>query len=32
MVEAMGDDEKVAGMVLDSIAVLKELIRPEKGE
>jgi uncharacterized protein YaiL (DUF2058 family) len=32
MVEAMGDDEKVAGMVLDSIAVVKELIRPEKGE
>ena len=32
MVEAMGDDEKVAGMVLDSIAMVKELIGPEKGE
>ena len=32
MVEAMSDDEEVAGMVLDSIAVVKELIGPEKGE
>jgi hypothetical protein len=32
MVEAMGDDEKVAGMVLDSITMVKELIGPEKGE
>ncbi|CAL1136815.1 unnamed protein product [Cladocopium goreaui] len=32
MVEAMEDDEKVAGMVLDSITMVKELIGPEKGE
>jgi len=32
MVEAMGDDEKVAGMVQDSITMVKELIGPEKGE
>ena len=32
MVEAMEDDEKVAGMVLDSITMVEELIGPEKGE
>ena len=32
MVEAMSDDEEVAGMVLDSIAAVKDLIGPEKGE
>ena len=32
MVEAMEDDQQVAGMVLDSIGSLKQLLGPDKGE
>ena len=32
MVEAMEDDQQVAGMVLDPIGSLKQLLCPDKGE